>query len=755
MRPVASTPAGAVNGTVPQQAGAQNLCHSGPSLRPCALRHAWGPSNVSVSRLHAQLHRRAQPAHPLVALAGNNGAVLDDAPPQAQSFPIPDKSVSRGPRVLIAGGGIGGLVLALALLKKGFDIQIFERDLTAIRGEGKYRGPIQVQSNALAALEAIDRETAEKIMGAGCITGDRVNGLCDGVTGKWYVKFDTYHPAVENGLPVTRVISRQLLQEYLAEAVRRLGGEDTILNDCHVVNFEEKVDETGRKRVWALLEDGRRFEGDLLIGADGIRSKVRKVLIGDRAANYSQYTCYTGISDFTPPDIDTVGYRVFLGNGRYFVSSDVGGGKMQWYGFHKEPAGGSDTPGRKKERLLRIFGDWTDMVTDLIKATPEEDVLRRDIYDRPPVFTWTRGLVALLGDSAHAMQPNLGQGGCMAIEDGYQLALDLSEAVERSQRAGRPVDVEAVLKGYQNKRLLRASTIHGLAGMAAIMASTYKAYLGEGLWAPLGNWLQQFKVPHPGRVGGYFAMNATMPAVLSWVLGGNTRAFRTTDRLPFCRISDKPKAFDDTEFPKFMRDDFALLRAARAHWLLVPHENAVNASVNASFSSFSEDDEADMQADESTSCLLTGDGNCERDEPTHLYGLRVALPDNAVEICPEGVHIGSDASCAITLGESGVAAQHARFAKGQDGDYYVTHVADGSKTWHNGRVLQANVPTRLAPGDELEFGSQGSRRSVRVKMVHVSVLDQLAEYYNRSGTSNGSSNGNGSGQASSREMATA
>ena len=68
-------------------------------------------------------------------------------------------------------------------------------------------------------------------------------------------------------------------------------------------------------------------------------SQVRAKLVGTGAPTYSEYTCYTGIADFTPPDIDTVGYRVFLGNGRYFVSSDVGGGKMQWYGFHKEPAG--------------------------------------------------------------------------------------------------------------------------------------------------------------------------------------------------------------------------------------------------------------------------------------------------------------------------------------------------------------------------------------------------------------------------------
>jgi zeaxanthin epoxidase len=82
---------------------------------------------------------------------------------------------------------------------------------------------------------------------------------------------------------------------------------------------------------------------------------------------------------------------------------------MQWYAFHREPAGGSDEPGQRKARLLEIFGHWNYNVVDLIKATPEEDVLRRDIYDRAPIFSWAAGRVALMGDSAHAMQPNLGQ----------------------------------------------------------------------------------------------------------------------------------------------------------------------------------------------------------------------------------------------------------------------------------------------------------------------------------------------------------
>lgn len=88
-------------------------------------------------------------------------------------------------RVLVAGGGIGGLVFALAAKRKGFEVVVFERDLSAIRGEGQYRGPIQIQSNALAALEAIDSEVADQVMRVGCITGDRINGLVDGLSGSW------------------------------------------------------------------------------------------------------------------------------------------------------------------------------------------------------------------------------------------------------------------------------------------------------------------------------------------------------------------------------------------------------------------------------------------------------------------------------------------------------------------------------------------------------------------------------------------
>ena len=467
--------------------------------------------------------------------------------------------------VLIAGGGIGGLVLAVGLLKQGIDVKVLERDLTAIRGEGKYRGPIQVQSNALAALQALDEEIAEEVLRRGCITGDRINGLCDGVSGEWYCKFDTFHPAVDRGLPVTRVISRQVLQEILASRVEALGGASIVENGVNVVEYRQEVVD-GRKQAIAVTDAGREYNADMLIGSDGIWSKIRHQMIGPTEANYSEYTCYTGISDFTPADIDTVGYRVFLGHEQYFVSSDVGGGKMQWYAFNKEPAGGEDAPGRKKERLMELFGCWNDNVTELIMATPEEDVLRRDIFDRPPIFKWVDGRVALLGDSAHAMQPNLGQGGCMAIEDAFQLSVDIREELKKSAARETSPDFDGVLRGYFGKRLVRAAAIHGMAGMAAFMASTYKAHLGEGL-GPL-EWIRQYRIPHPGRVGGQFVLKYSMPLVLEWVLGGYSGVLQGAGRAPVCRIEDKPLGFDERLFPTFMRDDDELLRAASANWYL-------------------------------------------------------------------------------------------------------------------------------------------------------------------------------------------
>ncbi|GLC48398.1 Synaptonemal complex protein zep1 [Pleodorina starrii] len=605
---------------------------------------------------------------------------------------------SRPMKVIVAGAGIGGLVLAVALLKQGFEVQVFERDLTAIRGEGKYRGPIQVQSNALAALEAIDPEVAAEVLREGCITGDRVNGLCDGLTGEWYVKFDTFHPAVNKGLPVTRVISRVTLQQVLARAVERYGGPSIIQNGCCVTSFEERVKASGGTQVVVNLEDGREFTADVLIGADGIWSKIRRQLIGETKANYSGYTCYTGISDFTPADIDIVGYRVFLGNGQYFVSSDVGNGKMQWYGFHKESPGGTDQEGTRKARLLEIFGQWNDNVVDLIKATPEEDVLRRDIFDRPPIFTWAKGRVALLGDSAHAMQPNLGQGGCMAIEDAYELAIDLSKAVAARSGDAAAVDVGEVLRQYQANRLMRVSAIHGMAGMAAFMASTYKCYLGEG-WS---KWVESLRIPHPGRVIGRLVMLLTMPAVLDWVLGGNTDHV-APNRVSYCSLGDKPKAFAESRFGEFMADDASIVHASHADWLLVSERTAATGAAG---------------GDANSSCECKGIYMGE----SALVGRSGSPASPALWV--DDVHVHERHAQVWREGESGASSGSdgaSSSGSGSSNGFFLKDLGTGRGTWVNGHRIADGSTVRLWPGDAVEFGRHPSHEVFKVKMQHVTL----------------------------------
>ncbi|XP_027360553.1 zeaxanthin epoxidase, chloroplastic-like isoform X4 [Abrus precatorius] len=556
-------------------------------------------------------------------------------------------------RVLVAGGGIGGLVFALAAKRKGFEVVVFEKDMSAIRGEGQYRGPIQIQSNALAALEAIDLEVAEEVMRVGCITGDRINGLVDGVSGSWYIKFDTFTPAVERGLPVTRVISRMALQEILARAV----GEEAIMNDSNVVDFVDHGD-----KVTVELENGQKYDGDLLVGADGIWSKVRKKLFGPTDATYSGYTCYTGIADFVPADIESVGYRVFLGHKQYFVSSDVGSGKMQWYAFHQEPAGGADIPNGKKERLLKIFEGWSDNVIDLILATEEEEILRRDIYDRTPTLTWGKGHVTLLGDSIHAMQPNMGQGGCMAIEDSYQLAWELDKAWRQSIKSGSPIDIDSSLKSYERERRLRVAVIHGMARMAALMASTYKAYLGVGL-GPL-EFLTQFRIPHPGRVGGRFFIDKMMPLMLNWVLGGNSS-----------KLEGRPA---NDQLHRWFEDDDALERSINGEWILFPCGDEAGLSRPIC-----------LTQDEMKPCIIGS--TQQKDHP----GSSIVIP------LPQ------------------VSQVHARINY-KDGAFFLTDLRSQHGTWitnNEGRRYRVptTYPARVHPSDVIEFGSD--KASYRVKVT--------------------------------------
>ena len=120
-----------------------------------------------------------------------------------------------------------------------------------------FGGPIQVQSNALAALEAINKDMVEEIMAAGTTTGNRVNGLKDGVTNKWYCQFDTGAPAVKRGLPLTRVVDRPALQQILLDYLDK----KNLVTGVEVMGYEDKQDGTVKVR----LSNGEFVEGNVLV----------------------------------------------------------------------------------------------------------------------------------------------------------------------------------------------------------------------------------------------------------------------------------------------------------------------------------------------------------------------------------------------------------------------------------------------------------------------------------------------------------
>ncbi|KAK7317281.1 hypothetical protein RJT34_01370 [Clitoria ternatea] len=347
-------------------------------------------------------------------------------------------------RVLVAGGGIGGLVLALAAKHRGFDVKVFEKDLSAVRGEGRHRGPIQLLSSALAVLEAIDKTVANNIMEAGCVTGNRTNGLADGLSGEWFTEFDLFTPASRKGLPVTLVICRMTLQDILVNAV----GSNILKNKSKVVDF---IQEPGKVRV--VLENGEHHDGDVLIGADGI-------------------WCVRNSLD-----------------------------------------------GRKQGTQMLAMGRCNGMLS---MGNPLQVPLshKRDIYDRDMINSWGIGRVTLLGDAAHPMQPNLGQGGCMAIEDCYQLILELDMVAKHGSNES---EVISALRRYEKKRIPRVRVLHTASRMASEMLVNYRPYIEFQFW-PLSlsqNMINMMQIKHPGIHVARALSKFTFPKFVTWMIAGH------------------------------------------------------------------------------------------------------------------------------------------------------------------------------------------------------------------------------------------
>ena len=247
--------------------------------------------------------------------------------------------------------------------------------------------------------------------------------------------------------------------------------------------------------------------GGALTEAEARRMAKDSVLMANGAnRRFSGFTCYAALTEHRASNIEEVSYQILLGKDKYFVSTDGGGERQQWFALIREPAGGvdpeptEDNPTPKLTRLLNEFnnqepgdqnGDvWDDFAHELFRATPEKDIKRRDLYDGQPLVAqgWTKGQVAICGDAAHPMMPNLGQGGCQATEDGYRLAEEL--ATVRHTK-----DIESSLKTYFVKRIPRTTMIQIMAQLGSDLLVDFDKMMTIPLVGPFFLTMTQLTMP--------------------------------------------------------------------------------------------------------------------------------------------------------------------------------------------------------------------------------------------------------------------
>jgi 3-hydroxybenzoate 6-monooxygenase len=308
-------------------------------------------------------------------------------------------------RLVIVGGGIGGLATALATARHGHEVVVLERQPEFSElGAG-----IQLAPNAFGALDRLG--VGEKVRERAVFVEQL--RLMDGINGKLIVRLDLREEFRHRFDKPYAVVHRVDMYEPLLRACRQVGSI-TLRRGCPVQRYER--DGTG---VAAVLESGERVCGTALIGADGLRSRIRGQLIGDGSPRMSGHTVYRSVIPIEdmPEELRLNAATLWMGPGFHVVHYPIAGGKscnivaIVDNGARQEVVG---LPVPRGEVLDAFAGVHSEVRVLLERG---RDWRSWSLYDRDPVPNWSDGPVTLLGDAAHPMLPFAGQGAAMALED--------------------------------------------------------------------------------------------------------------------------------------------------------------------------------------------------------------------------------------------------------------------------------------------------------------------------------------------------
>jgi 2-polyprenyl-6-methoxyphenol hydroxylase-like FAD-dependent oxidoreductase len=362
-------------------------------------------------------------------------------------------------KALIAGAGIAGLAAGIALRRAGLEVQIFERS-PQLREIG---AGLMIWPNGARALKSLGVEVRSVEVQKVTLSNSRGRRLTE-------MPMDSAYQRYGSGVTF---VHRADLQAALAKSF----GPQGLHLGCEVRGFAE--DESG---VEVASHDGARSTGDLLVGADGLRSPVRRQLLGDGDPVYLGSTIWRGLAASQGIAIRPGFVINIWGGGSEFIASNLADGSAYWAAVTKEPQGGRPGPEGHKKDLLERFGGWAQPVPALIAATQEAAILRNDMYDRPPAGRWSGGRVTLVGDAAHPMTPNQGQGACQALEDGVALAESL----------GSTSSLAEAFQMYERRRMRRANRVVTMSRQATRgvqIESPALCALRDGLIGVLPRWL--------------------------------------------------------------------------------------------------------------------------------------------------------------------------------------------------------------------------------------------------------------------------
>ena len=333
-------------------------------------------------------------------------------------------------KAIIAGAGIGGLVAGLCLKNAGWQVEILEKEPSLRGGETG----LQIAPNGMEILARM-----------GLLAGLRSHAfypesldLRDGRTGGLRMRIRVNNP-VKTSAPTDYIqIERGALIKVLS------AGLGTIRFNSALRGVEQSAES-----ITAILQNGDRLCGDILIGADGVHSAVRRQIFADTEAGFLQknpcgaWRAVVPIADLATPPPDSG--CIWLGRGQHAVTSRIDGGRVvNFVGITDMDAD-----------IKTVFADWHGSIRGVLNAAGAVDLW--PLYDAKPMARWHAGRAVLLGDACHPMLPSFAQGACQTIESAWVLAGVLAQNLqEGSLQAG---SYDTAFGQYYTARIARVSRV--------------------------------------------------------------------------------------------------------------------------------------------------------------------------------------------------------------------------------------------------------------------------------------------------------